>query len=227
MTAAVTQLLAELAAAMPTVRTPFTTADRAERVYEAYIFAQVVASAAECGALISYENGSEAQVKDLLLRGAPGALHVRDRGFTHALLQFGNARPIEMHVRVKVQGKSFASESDILLLDTKTARESRDKRKLPAAVGCLLSIECKYYLVPLPRDEAIHYLGVRSNLSAKMQSLFVTNSFSAPANQCLGGEPWPYEFGVLPGTRFQQYVRAHIRQIVKRFIVTFDLSHRT
>lgn len=226
MTSRVDELLTEISDALGEVTTPFTSADRADRIYEAYVFSQVIAAAAEAGGVVAYEDRNERPVQDLVFRGSPGAMHSTGRRFTHAVLTFGEARPIEVHVRVKVRGKSLDSESDILILDTRAARDSREKRELPRSAGCVLTIECKYFLVSLPRDEAIHYVGVRASFPATMLSLFVTNSFSPKANQCLSGSKWPYEFCVMPETRFQTHIRSHIREALKRFIVKFDYEHR-
>ncbi len=228
MTQAVDDLLAELTDAVHTAATPFTRADQADRIYEGYLFAQVIAAAAECQGVVTYENSYEKEVQELVFRGSPGVIHARGRQFTHAVLRFGAARPIEVHLRVKVRHKNFDSESDVLLIDTRAARDSRDKQELPRPSGCVLSIECKYYLLGVSRDEALKYIGVRHNFPPSMASLFVTNSFSPKANQCLSNtKGLLFEFGVMPQTRFQTYVRAHIRQEFKTFVNNFDLGHPT
>jgi hypothetical protein len=129
---------------------------------------------------------------------------------------------------VKVRSRTFESESDVLIIDTNAARESRRKQRLPSPANCILTVEGKYYLIPLPREEALQYLGVRSNFPSTMASLFVTNSFSPKANQCLAQKAaaLPYEFGVMPATRFQAYVRAHIRAALRRHVLRFDFGHR-
>lgn len=226
MTTPVDDLLAEIRAVLPRVTTPFTRADRADRVYEGYLFAQVVATAAECGGEVSFEDGWRNEVKDVVFRGAPGLLHSRGR-FTHAVLYFGQARPVEVHLRVKVQGKGLARESDILLIDSQAAIDSRTKGELPKPGGCLLTIEGKFYTVPLPLDEADQYLGVRAQFPASMASLFAANDcFATKANQCLSALKHPYEFGVMPDTRFQQYVRSQMRETLRRHVVKYDVNHR-
>lgn len=151
MTDPVGALLTELADAMQGVTTPFTRADEADRIYEGYLFAQVIATAAECGGRVTYEDCYEKEVQNLVFRGAPGVIHARRRSFTHAVLYFGAARPVEVHLRVKVQWKNFDGESDVLLIDTKAARECRDKQQLPKPSGCVLTIEGKYYPLGVPR----------------------------------------------------------------------------
>jgi hypothetical protein len=220
-------LLTELADAMQGVTTPFTRADEADRIYEGYLFAQVIATAAECGGRVTYEDCYEKEVQDLVLRGAPGVLHARRRSFTHAVLYFEAARPIEVHLRVKVQWRNFDGESDVLLIDTKAARDSRDKRQLPKPSGCVLTIEGKYYPLGVPRDEALKYVGMRRSFPPSMASLFVTNTFSTHANKCLShAKRLPFEFGAMPGTRFQTYVRAHIREVFKGWVAGFDFGHQ-
>ncbi|MDI6104825.1 hypothetical protein QLQ12_40180 [Actinoplanes sp. NEAU-A12] len=225
MTPRVDELLAEIRAALPPVTTPFTRADRADRVYEGYLFAQVIAAAAECGAEVVFKDRDGDEVRDLVFRGAPGSLYTWSR-FTYAVLYLGQARPVEVHLRVKVQGRVLACESDVLLIDMQAASDSRDKKKLPKPSGCVLTVEGKHYLGPLPRDEVMQYRGVRSEFPSTMTSLFVANSFSVPANQCLSGLKQPYELGVMPRTRFQQHLRSQIREALRRHVIKFDFSHR-
>ncbi|GIF48191.1 hypothetical protein DFJ67_3522 [Asanoa ferruginea] len=227
MTDPVGALLTELADAMQGVATPFTRADAADRIYEGFLFAQVIATAAECGGRVIYEDCYEKEVQDLVFRGAPGVIHGRGRrSFTHAVLYFGAARPIEVHLRVKVQWKNFDGESDVLLIDTNAARHSRDKRQLPKPSGCVLTIEGKYYPLGVPRDEALKYVGMRRSFPPSMASLFVTNSFSTHARKCLShANRLPFEFGAMPGTRFQTYVRAHIREAFKAWVAEYDFGH--
>ncbi len=225
MTDTVDALLAEVTDAMRGVTVPFTRADEADRIYEGYLFAQVIAAAAECDGTVRYEDYYENEVKDLVFRGAPGVIHARRRLFTHAVLNFGEARPIEVHLRVKVQSKNFDAESDVLLIDTKAARGSRDKQQLPKPAGCVMTIEGKYYPLGVPRDEALKYVGVRSSFPPSMASLFVTNTFSPHANKCLShAKRLPFEFGTVPGTRFQTYVRGHIRESFKKWVADFDFG---
>lgn len=56
MTSHVDDLLIELRTAMAEVKTPFTRKDRADWIYEAYTFAQVIAATAECGGRVAYED---------------------------------------------------------------------------------------------------------------------------------------------------------------------------
>jgi hypothetical protein len=113
----------------------------------------------------------------------------------------------------------------VLLIDTKAARDSRDKQQLPRPSGCVLTIEGKYYLLGVPRDEALKYVGMRNSFPPSMASLFVTNTFSPHANKCLShAKRLPFEFDAVPGTRFQTYVRAHIREVFKKWVATFDFG---
>ena len=131
--------------------TPFTRADEADRIYEGFLFAQVIATAAECEGRVTYEDCYEKEVQDLVLLGAPG----------------------------------------------------------------------------VPRDEALKYVGMRRSFPPSMASLFVTNTFSTHANKCVShAKRLPFEFGAMPGTRFQTYVRAHIREVFKGWVAGFDFGHQ-
>lgn len=58
-------------------------------------------------------------------------------------------------------------------------------------------------------------------------TLFAANNrFAAKANQCLSASKHPYEFGVVPDPRFQQYVRSQVRETLRRHVVKYDISHR-
>ena len=77
MTTPVDYLLAEIRTVLPRVTTPFTRADRADRVYEGCVFTQVVASAADSGGEMTFEDSRCNEVKNLVFRGAPGVVHSR------------------------------------------------------------------------------------------------------------------------------------------------------
>lgn len=225
MSDAVMEMLAELNAAMAGVTVPFTTASAADNVYEAYVFSLVVAAAAESGGRITYCDRYDIEVKDLVFRGSPGLLHARGRRFTHAVIRFGQAPPIEVHLRVKVRGGSGShGECDILIIDSHTADTSRRRDEAPPGGSCLLAIECKYYLVPLPIEAATAFSG-RCGDRSKLAALFAANRTSPQISQFLWNKKWMFELGLLPSTRQVAYLKALVRETFKRYTGKHDPGH--
>lgn len=221
----ITEMLADLNATMAGVTVPFTTASAADNVYEAYVFSLVVAAAAESGGRISYYDRFANEVKDLVFRGSPGLLHARGRRFTHAVIRFGQAPPIEVHLRVKVRGTSGSDgECDILIIDSHTADTSRHKDAVPKGSSCELAIECKYYLVPLPIEAATAFSG-RSGDRSSLNALFAANRASPQVSKFLWNKKWMFELGLLPSTRQVAYLKALVRETFKKYTAKYDPGH--
>jgi hypothetical protein len=221
-------LLAALDTNLAGLSLPFTSEADADRIYEAYIFALVIAAATEAGATVHYRQGSGKEVTDLDFRGSPGLLHSSDTRWTFAVLDFARAPLLEVHIRVKVTGgrANTESECDILILDQHTAGTSRVKRQSPQATKCLAIIECKFYSTTLPvalgREFAYLCRDRRS-----VTGYFVANQHGSQVWRILGNEPNAIcEFGVRPGSRQAAHLATLLREAFKRHLVRHNPDHQ-
>jgi hypothetical protein len=124
----------------------YTTASAANDVYEGFLFSLVVATARRYGAVIRYEDVMGRKTRSLTFRTSPGRLYSTRQNYTHAVIEFGQAPALEVHVGVKVQGSSGVEhECDVVVVDADEASLCRRERTSPRAYKCLIAIECKYY----------------------------------------------------------------------------------
>ncbi|SRR5712691_2458782 len=96
----------------------YTTASAANDIYEGFLFSLVVATARKSGAVIRYEDVRGNKARNLTFRTSPGQLYSTRQDYTYAVIEFGRAPALEVHVGVKVQGTSGVEhECDVLVLD--------------------------------------------------------------------------------------------------------------
>jgi hypothetical protein len=228
----VAELLAELDTNLGGMRHPFTSASSADRIYEVYAFSLVIAAAVKVGAEVRYyarSGASAREVKDLEFRGSPGAIHSLDQRWTFAVLGFGVAPPLEVHVRVKITGGKTKTEGecDVLILDHHTAGNSRHKGQSPASSRCLAVIECKFYSTTLPVALGREFANLCRDRGPKTIGYFVSNQHGPQAWKTLAAEPNAMcEFGVWPGDRRAGHLETLLREAFKRHLVLYDPEYR-
>lgn len=211
-------LLAELRATLGAHTVSYSSASAANDVYEGFVFSLVVATAAEAGAVVHYEDVRKRATGDLVFRTSPGRLHSTTRPYTHAVVQFAGTPALEVHVGVFVQGNSRVShECDVLVLHGDEADECRRTGMLPRTRKCVLAIECKHYVGHLPLGQARGFVGLADDLG-KTASVFVTNTSSDSVVRYLShrGEGW--EHHVVPTAPQLDHLRSTIRMAFRNHV---------
>ncbi len=193
----------------------YNSASAANDIYEGFLFSLVVDTAARCGATVTYRTVRGSSTRNLTFRTSPGRLYSRTHDYTHAVIQFGRAPALEVHIGVRVQGSSgVLHECDILVLAADEANWSRSNSADPRGSKCLLGVECKYYTSPLPLAMARGFVGLRADLS-RTQAAFIANIGSPSVNRYLNVRSKGYEFQVLPGTAQTSHFQSLVRNAFK------------
>ncbi len=194
-------------------------------VYEGFLFSLVVATARDSGADVHYETVHGLRVNDLVFRTSPGRLYSTAHDYTHAVIQFGNIAPaLEAHIGVMVQGTSGVEhECDVVVLDSDEARVCRQASASPRSRRCIVAIECKYYLTPLPLGMARGFAGLKGDLGST-PVIFAANTTSNSAKRYLTHRGLTQEFQAIPGSREVEHLRSHIREAFKSSVSRFDPS---
>ncbi len=114
----------------------------------------------------------------LELRGSPGVIYSADPRWTFAVLDFGKAPLLEVHVRVKIAGGRTKTdgECDILIGDNHTAGTSRDKAQSPLASRCLAAIECKFHATTLSLALGREFANLCRDRGIRVRGYFVSIS---------------------------------------------------
>jgi hypothetical protein len=211
-------LLAEFQNLLNTNRISYTSASAAWDVYEGFVFSMVVATASRHGATVRYEDVKGAQVSDLVFRTSPGQLYADTKPYTHAVVEFDGAPPLEVHIGVRVQGSSgVLHECDVLVLPAAEATLSRVQRIAPRGSQCVLVIECKYYTSGLGIGQARNFEGLRADIRTQSE-LFVSNIGASSVVRYFGSRKRVAERDVLPRTPQAGYVQAEIRRAFKEYL---------
>jgi hypothetical protein len=172
--AEIDDLLVAIQSSLGTVITPsITSQSDIWDVFEAYVWALVIDAAVAEGATVSYETVTGVpNPPTFTFRTSPGFLASATNPYTHAIVQFPGKVPLEVHVGIKVQGKSrVLHECDVCVLLRQEASLCRQYSSPgnwihPRASSIILSVECKFYANYLPLHLARGFMGLCTELSS-------------------------------------------------------------
>jgi hypothetical protein len=205
----------------------YTTASATHDIYEGFLFSLVVATARKSGAVIRYEDVRGSKAGNLIFRTSPGRLYSTRQNYTHAVVGFGRAPALEVHVGVQVQGGSGVEhECDVLVLGAEEAALCRRMKTSPRATKCLLAIECKYYTAHLPLGQARGFAGLSADLGRNAHPMFVANIGSGSVARYLTGRNLSRELHVISGAPEIEGVQGLIREAFKSHVGRSDSGLR-
>jgi len=137
--------------------------------------------------------------------------------YTHAVLDFPGCDSLEVHVGVRVQGRSgVLHECDVLVLSAAEADLSRDKEVAPRGTRSLLAVECKYYAGHLSLYLARGFHGLHSDLGLKFP-FFVSNMRAQRIERYLTYHNRSWETNVIPSSREERFFESQVREAFKRY----------
>ncbi len=155
-----------------------TSANNAHDLYEAYVFTLVLKAARRAGYSVRYERINSVQSgpqSTFFFRTSPGHIFTATQPYGFAVLVSNGFPRFEVHLGVRVLGKSHVShECDVLIIDRKTAEACRERRRDPRHSRASLAIECKFYSSSLPLGQLRGFLGLSLDLGAA-KTMLVTN----------------------------------------------------
>ncbi len=211
-------LLREIEAAVSSRSMNYSSASAACDIYEGYVFGIVLRAAAAAGGVISFRDVHGFAPTRLAFRTSPGMLHSQVHAYTYAVLSFADCDPLEVHVGVRVQGRSrVLHECDVVVLPVEEADLSRTRQVAPRGYKCLLAVECKYYASHLSLHLARGFHGLHSDLGLP-HPFFVANIRAARVERYLSHHKRTWENEVLPGSQEANYVEGLFREAFKKHI---------
>ncbi len=214
----VRELLDELRQDLTGRSTTYTTASAANDVYEGYVFGLVVRAAVAAGGQVRYENvHGRSTGGRLVFRTSPGMLYSVAHPYTHAVIEFQDCPHLEVHVGVRVQGRSrVLHECDVLVVPRSEAEISRTKQVVPRGSRALIAVECKFYSNNLALHLARGFHGLHADLGLK-NPFFVSNVRSGSVERFLTHHKRQWENGVAPNANEATYLVGAFREAFKRF----------
>jgi hypothetical protein len=178
-------LLTAIRSALAPLPPSLTNTSDGSDLFEAYVLTLIVEAARLEGGTVSYETVDGTAVTQFYFRTSPGHIYSTRHPYTHAVIDFGTRPPLEVHLGIRVAGKSqVLHECDVAVLDRAEARECRRNRTEPRSRTLEISAEAKFYTTSLQLNLARSYVGLVTDLSVSFPC-FVTNSTSASAMRLL------------------------------------------
>lgn len=179
----------------------FTTVSDTSDLFEAYIFSIVLRAAINEGASISYKNVLNNTAQSLVLRRSPGKIHSTAHLYTHAVVEFPNKPSLEVHLKVRIQGRSrVLHECDLSVIHQEEADSCRARNREPRSSKIALAVECKHYTSQLKLDLARSFIGLTSELRVEGDCYFVSNSASESVAKLLAHNRKKWEHNIVPGS---------------------------
>lgn len=179
-------LLREIRLALDPLPPSLTGASHGSDLYEAYLFTLILTAARSEGAAITFEtiHGTR-PIDTFYFRTSPGHIYSTAWPYTHAIVELPGKNPLEVHVGVRVVGKSqVLHECDVALIDRQEAANCRATSREPSSSKVILAVEAKFYSASLSLGLGRGFIGLASDLSAKY-SCFVANTTSASVARLL------------------------------------------
>ncbi len=204
---AVGDLLQQISVALGSAISPdLTTASDVSDVFEAYVFALVIEAAVTEGATVVYRDVHGNEAATFVFRSSPGHIYSRTHSYTHAVITFRGKLSLEVHMGVRVIGKSgVLHECDVAVIRQTEAEICRRQEVAPRSSKVPIAIECKFYSTPLQLHLGRGFVGLTTDLSVRWPML-VTNSSSASVEQLLSSlrREWEHNLSPSAGVEVQR-----------------------
>lgn len=181
------------------ITTQIQTESHLQNLFKFYTFIVVLKAAANEGAQIHYQNVLNETPKHLIFRNSSSKIHGSHHPYTHAVIEFPNKPALEVHLGVKLQGRSWVlHDCDLLILHEQEAYLCRTKKREPRPSRVILMAESKYYTSILKLDLARSFLGLVSDLRIRGDCYFITNTTSPAAAKLLTMARKKWEQNITP-----------------------------
>lgn len=179
---------------------PHTNSEKQQsNLFKFYIFNIVVKAARNEGALVYYKDVEKKHPETLIFRQRPGQIYDKTQPYTHAVVEFENKPPLEIHIGVKVHGRlRVLYDCDICVLYKIEADACRNNCREPRASRILLAVNCEHYTSQLRLEVAQAFLSLVSELRVAGDCYFVSNSTSETAGKLLASRKRKWECGIIP-----------------------------
>lgn len=185
-------------------------------IFEAYVFSLILEAAQTEGATITYRDVRGNTPRDFIFRTSPGYIFSTAQNYTHAIILFPNMAPLEVHVGVRVVGKSgVLHECDVAVIEQIEAETCRQRQVPPRSSKVRIAVECKFYSTPLQLHLARAFIGLTTDLSV-IKPIFVSNSSSDSLEKLLTGRDRDWEHNLVPSASVE------VMRLRHKFQITFQ-----
>ena len=194
------QLLQSIDQALRNLPLSLNSASAASDLFEGYIFSLIIEAARHEGASVEFRNVNGQRINYFVFRTSPGYIYSTRHAYSHALITFPNLPLLEVHIGVRVHGKSTVlHECDVAVIEHDECETCRQNQVSPKSSKVLLSVECKFYSTTLHLNLARSFIGLEADLSTK-DAFFVSNNSSSSVEKFLTRRSKKWEHRVIPSS---------------------------
>jgi hypothetical protein len=167
--------------------------------FKFYIFNIIVKAARNEGALVYYKDVLKRNPETLVFRRRAGQIYDLTEPYTHAVIEFDQKPPLEIHIGVKIHGRlRVLYDCDICVLYKMEADSCRTNKREPRASRIFLAIVCQYYASELRLELAQAFIAFSSELRVAGDCYFVSNSASNSVAKLLASRKRKWEYDIIP-----------------------------
>lgn len=190
-------------------------------IFENYVWTICLDAARRGGARIRYKDVYNNDASVLTFRTSPGAIYSTSQAYTHAVLDFDNCPLLEIHVGIRITGKSgVLHECDVAVLYRDEAELCRSEQVHPRAARVLIAIECKFYASAIQLHLGRGFIGLTRDIYAK-ERYFVSNAQSANVAKLIRYHQSEWDFGVLPASDEADALRHRFSRTFRNFVASY------
>jgi hypothetical protein len=189
-----------------------------DHLFEAFTLGLALSAARTIGGTMAYETANGLPAAAFRFRMKPGYIYSPTQPtITHAVVSIGGDERFEIHLDVRVAGRSAVlHEADVLVLTRAEGRRCRLNSVHPRAAQALAALEAKYYTGTVELALAREFIGLTSDLLR--DGCFVTNTRSDQVAKLLAAKDREWQDDVRPGepgvirvkTYFEDAMRRHL-----------------
>lgn len=135
----------------------------------------------------------------LVFRRRAGQIYDLTQPYTHAVIEFEQKPPLEIHLGVKIHGRlRVLYDCDVCVLYKMEADSCRTNKREPRASRIFIAIDCHHYASELPLELAQAFIAFSSELRVSGDCYFVSNSSSNSVAKLLASRKRKWEYDIVP-----------------------------
>ncbi|VXD21220.1 hypothetical protein [Planktothrix paucivesiculata] len=175
------------------------TARDLEDWFKFYIFNIIIKAARNEGALVYYKDVLKRNPETLVFRRRAGQIYDLTQPYTHAVIEFEQKPPLEIHLGVKIHGRlRVLYDCDVCVVYKMEAESCRTNKREPRASRIFMAINCHHYASELRLEFAQTFLAFSSELRVAGDCYFVSNSSSPAVGKLLASRKRKWEYDIVP-----------------------------
>lgn len=175
------------------------TARDIEDWFKFYIFNIIIKAARNEGALVYYQDVLKRNPETLVFRRRAGQIYDLTQPYTHAVIEFEQKPPLEIHLGVKIHGRlRVLYDCDVCVVYKMEAESCRTNKREPRASRIFMAINCQHYASELRLEFAQTFIAFSSELRVAGDCYFVSNSSSPAVGKLLASRKRKWEYDIVP-----------------------------